>query len=323
MSGARPLPAIRVAAAVLHDDRGRVLIAQRPSGKPLAGFWEFPGGKLEAGEDAHAALCRELHEELGIRVLEARALMRFSHEYPERRVELEVWRVRRHAGTVQAREHQRLAWVSPGDLANCKLLPADWPITRRLWLPPRMLVTPAPDTDTGIFLDALERSLDAGVEFVQLRAAALDADAFRALAEPVIALCRRYGARVVLNAEPQLAVQMQADGAHLNSRRLMDTAQRPLPAGFLVGASCHDAAELAQAARCGLDYALLGPVQPTASHPGTPVLGWEAFAGLAATASLPVFAIGNMRTQDLEMVRTYGGYGLAAMRGLWPGEAGI
>ncbi|HEV2212226.1 MAG TPA: 8-oxo-dGTP diphosphatase MutT, partial [Gammaproteobacteria bacterium] len=165
-------PSIDVVAAVLRDRAGRVLIAERPAGKPLAGFWEFPGGKLEPGEPAASALKRELEEELGIAVQGAHRLLHLSHAYPERRVHLDVWRVARYSGTPASHEGQRLAWVAPAELLSWKLLPADAPIVAALELPPLMLVTPAPG-DRADYLARLEASLEAGVDFVQFRAPGL------------------------------------------------------------------------------------------------------------------------------------------------------
>lgn len=310
---------IHVVAAVLHDGHGRVLIAERPVGKPLAGFWEFPGGKLEAGELPLDALRRELHEELGITVEAARPLIRFTHAYPERQVELNVWRVTRYSGELQSREQQSFAWLKPDELADWNLLPADRPITQILRLPPRMLVTPAPDADTSTFLDGLRHTLAASIDLVQLRAPNLDPVDYRHLAEQVIDICRQHGARIVLNAEPRLAMQLGADGVHLTSERLLQIKERPGTASSLIGASCHTAAELRQAETCGLDYAVLGPVLPTTSHPGATSLGWDKFAQLVGDHSLPVYAIGGMQADELEHVRMRGGYGLAAIRGLWNG----
>jgi 8-oxo-dGTP diphosphatase len=310
---------IHVVAAVLHDGHGRVLIAERPVGKPLAGFWEFPGGKLEADELPLDALRRELHEELGITVEAARPLIRFTHAYPERQVELNVWRVTRYSGELRSREQQSFAWLKPDELADWNLLPADRPITQILRLPPRMLVTPAPDADTSTFLGGLRHTLAAGIDLVQLRAPNLDPVDYRHLAEQVIDICRQHGARIVLNAEPQLAMQLGADGVHLTSERLLQIKERPGTASSLIGASCHTAAELRQAETCGLDYAVLGPVLPTTSHPGATSLGWDKFAQLVGDHSLPVYAIGGMQADELEHVRMRGGYGLAAIRGLWNG----
>jgi len=125
-------PTLEVVAAILADAEGRVLIAQRPPGKALAGYWEFPGGKLEPGEGAEAALQRELAEELGVRVHRASAWMSLSHEYPERHVQLAVWRVEDWEGVPEGREGQALQWVAPAVLAAAGLLPADLPIAARL-----------------------------------------------------------------------------------------------------------------------------------------------------------------------------------------------
>jgi 8-oxo-dGTP diphosphatase len=120
--------AIRVAAAVLYDSAGRVLLTQRPAGKTLAGLWEFPGGKLEPGETPEAALRRELFEELGITVRSCRPLMQLQHEYPERYVELLVWTVGHFDGEARGLEGQALRWVSVQELRTLALLPADLPI---------------------------------------------------------------------------------------------------------------------------------------------------------------------------------------------------
>jgi 8-oxo-dGTP diphosphatase len=125
-------PTIRVVAAVLHDSVGRVLVSQRPAGKTLAGLWEFPGGKLEPGEAAEAALQRELFEELGIQVRSCRPLMQLQHEYPERHVELLVWLVEHHDGEARGLEGQALRWVSVQELPALDLLPADLPIIEYL-----------------------------------------------------------------------------------------------------------------------------------------------------------------------------------------------
>jgi 8-oxo-dGTP diphosphatase len=125
-------PSIEVVAAILTDAEGRVLLAQRPPGKLLAGYWEFPGGKLEPGEGAEAALRRELAEELGIQVLACSDWLTLNHEYPERHVLLRVWRVQAHAGVPVGREGQALQWLAPRALAAVGLLPADLPIAARL-----------------------------------------------------------------------------------------------------------------------------------------------------------------------------------------------
>jgi 8-oxo-dGTP diphosphatase len=130
-------PVIRVVAAALYDGAGRVLIAQRPHGRPLAGRWEFPGGKVAQGEAEAAALARELREELGIEVIAARSLMRLEHSYEDRDVQLSMWIVERFEGEPRALDGQRLKWVAPALLPEEDLLEADRPFVDALQrLPP-------------------------------------------------------------------------------------------------------------------------------------------------------------------------------------------
>jgi 8-oxo-dGTP diphosphatase len=117
---------------LIVDGRGRWLVNRRRPGTHMAGFWEFPGGKRTEGETRLAALRRELHEELGVDVLEAEPLLELVHNYPEKRVVLDVWRVLRYAGEPYSREGQELQWVSAAGLASLGILPADGPIVEAL-----------------------------------------------------------------------------------------------------------------------------------------------------------------------------------------------
>jgi 8-oxo-dGTP diphosphatase len=123
---------VRVVVAVLRDAQQRVLIARRPPGKHMAGYWEFPGGKLAAGESSPQALARELDEELGITLRRCHPLLQLRHDYADRRVELEVFVVDEYAGEPSGREGQALKWVAAAELAGQALLPADQPIIQAL-----------------------------------------------------------------------------------------------------------------------------------------------------------------------------------------------
>lgn len=127
---------LHVVAGVLRDDRYRVLIAQRPAGKHMGGYWEFPGGKVAPGESAQAALARELAEELGVTLRRCRHLLRLRHDYPDRRVELEVLTVEDYQGVPSGLEGQALKWVCAQELGNEALLPADRPIVEALLASP-------------------------------------------------------------------------------------------------------------------------------------------------------------------------------------------
>jgi 8-oxo-dGTP diphosphatase len=123
---------MQVVAAALFDDRGQVLLAERPPGKHMAGYWEFPGGKLMDGESEQQALARELHEELGLIVHAAAPFMRLTHDYPDRTVELSMWLVARYSGVPQPLDGQRLRWVAPALLPAQRILDADRPFIEAL-----------------------------------------------------------------------------------------------------------------------------------------------------------------------------------------------
>jgi mutator protein MutT len=134
MSNASVATEIHVLVGIIEDADGRVLVNQRRPGTHMAGFWEFPGGKRDEGETARGALCRELAEELGIDVLEAAPMLELVHQYPEKRVRLDVWRVERYAGEPRGLERQALRWVAAESLTEIGLLPADTPIVDALLL---------------------------------------------------------------------------------------------------------------------------------------------------------------------------------------------
>jgi 8-oxo-dGTP diphosphatase len=121
-----------VVAAALYDQVGRVLIAQRPAGKHMAGRWEFPGGKVGRNETESAALARELREELGVDVTAARPFMRLTHSYDDRDVELSLWIIEQFTGTPAALDAQQLKWVVPAQLPAEDILEADQPFVAEL-----------------------------------------------------------------------------------------------------------------------------------------------------------------------------------------------
>ncbi len=191
-------------------------------------------------------------------------------------------------------------------------------------LPRLYLITP-PGLEGPPLLEGLERALARGARLVQLRLVPLRPKGHAALAAEALDLCRARGARLLLNGPPELAAAWGMDGVHLSAARLAALEARPGPRGWLVGASCHGPGELARAAALGLDYALLSPVLPTASHPGRPPLGWARFAAWvrAAAGRLPVYALGGVAPEDLARARQAGAWGVAGIRSFWEGEAGL
>jgi len=318
-----------VAVGVLRSS-GQVLITRRPAGVHLQGYWEFPGGKVEPGEGRWAALERELYEEIGVRALDGYPLIHLSHAYPDRHVSLDVWEVTEWRGEPRGCEGQAVEWVGTDELEQRRLPPADRPILSALKLPRFYLVTPEPDVDDASgFLERLDavlgRWVPRGLELVQLRIKAPlarpgERERALRLCELAAALAHRDGARIVLNAPERLAAAgglEGMDGVHLSSTALRSCPTRP--AMPLVGASCHDAAELRAAASLELDFAVLGPVRSTSSHPHADSIGWSGFAGLVERASFPVFALGGLAADDLRAAREHGGQGVAGISSFWQG----
>jgi 8-oxo-dGTP diphosphatase len=313
---------IQVAAGVISDSQGRILITKRPDDAHQGGLWEFPGGKLEPGESPSQALARELEEELGIRVTDSRPLIRLSHDYGDRHVLLIIRRVLAYSGAPRGREGQALDWVAPGAMDPARFPAADRPVITALRLPSRYLITGSVPATAESFVARLEQALDrTGVRAVQLRAPWLDDGRYAELAQRCAPICNRAGALLLLNCAPTLAMHLPGDGLHLSEPRLRALAARPQGDFRLVGASCHDAGSLATAETLGLDYALLSPVCPTASHPTAEPLGWHRFAELVEPASLPVYALGGLGQDALETAWEHGAQGVAGIRGFWNAES--
>ncbi|MBB3225436.1 8-oxo-dGTP diphosphatase [Luteibacter sp. Sphag1AF] len=306
---------MHVVAGLLVDDPGRLLLAQRPPGKHLAGMWEMPGGKLEPGESALQALARELDEELGIH-LDAGSvepLIRIPWTYGDRSLFLEAMIVRRWRGEPQALDAAAIAWHLPWDIDAGILAPADRPMLNALRLPTSYAITPA-ELSVAQARGWILAALDRGGRLLQLRLPDVAVSEVRELAADMQPLVRACGAQLLLNGDIEGARALGPGvGVHLRSAQLESLSARPLPYGQLVGASCHDAQELVAAVRTGADFATLSPVHPTRSHPGAPALGWQRFEALAEAAPMPVYALGGMRVEWIDEARRFGAQGVAGI----------
>lgn len=316
-----PPQILEVAAGVVCGADGRVLIAQRPAHLHQGGLWEFPGGKLEPGETAEQALCRELKEELDIEVAEAAPLITIRHDYPDRRVRLSVWRVERFHGTPRGLQGQPIRWAAPDELSGYEFPAANRPIVAAARLPERYALLDAESADPGVLRDRLHRLAETGIALLRLRASRLDPHQYAAFATEAAEFCRARRIGLLLSGEPDLVLRTGAAGLHLRSDQLRALPTRPLAGDYWIAASCHGGEELKQAARIGADFAVLGPVLPTATHPGAQTLGWAEFAALAEHATLPVYALGGLRPADIGAARRHGAQGIAAIRGFLDGCA--
>jgi 8-oxo-dGTP diphosphatase len=310
---------VHVAVGVLRRE-GKILLTRRLEGTHLAGCWEFPGGKFEPGETPQQALVRELHEELGIAALTARPLISHRHRYPARDVVLHAFEVTAWQGEPRGRQGQALRWLPADTIDPAQLPPADGPLLAAARLPDVYAISGGFDGNQADFLSRVERLIAGGVRLLCLRCPDLDTDTYRALATAVLALAQPAHMQVLLHGAadwvPGLASELGA-GLHLPERAVAALERRPVPARAWCAASCHDAQELAQAARIGCDFAVLSPVAVTASHPDHSPLGWDRFAEWVDSAALPVYALGGMRPEFATTARAHGGQGVAVLRGLW------
>ncbi|HEY6530151.1 MAG TPA: Nudix family hydrolase [Cellvibrionaceae bacterium] len=324
------MPTIAVVVGVVVNAAGEILLAKRAAHQHQGGLWEFPGGKLESNESALAGLWRELYEELGISLLKAEPLIQIYHQYPDKAVLLDVFSVTQYDGTPQGNEGQPLVWVKPAELCQYPLPAANRPIVQALTLPKNLCISGEAATPAH-WLEGFKSCLTADVNLVIARP--FNAMQFtwpwRDVLSEAFSYCQSHNRRLLLHSSllPQLTDSTQTDsvlaailtcahGIHLSAAAAADWSQLPAN-GLLLGMSCHNARELAQAAALNCNYALLSPVLPTQTHPGANTLGWSEFAELCRGAQLPVFALGGVNSAHTNLSCQLGGQGVAGIRGFW------
>lgn len=308
---------VDVAAAVIEQPDGRFLLAQRPPGKVYAGYWEFPGGKVEPGEPIGDALKRELQEELGIEVETAYPWITRVYAYPHATVRLHFHRVVSWLGEPHPHEGQVLAWQRSGSSDVAPMLPANAPILKALSLPVICGITNAWQAGGSAALTHLDGAIRDGLRLVQVRENRLAQSDRFVFAHEVVRKIHAVNGIALINTDALLANQVGADGLHLRARDLM-AAQGRSEVEWC-SASCHDESEMARAVELGMDFVLLGPLRETPTHPGKHGLGWERFTRLIQGCPLPVFALGGLRQADLHDARSSGAHGIAMIRGAWNG----
>lgn len=310
---------LHIAVGVIADARNRILIAQRRVGTPGAGKWEFPGGKREVGESIQTALARELDEELGIAVTAARPLIRLNHDYNDRSVLLDVWKVTDWQGEPAGMEGQRISWCEPRRLSDYDLLSANKPIVDAIRLPDEYLITPQPGEDIDAFLRKVQAAVSAGIRLLRLRAWNLNDADYEALAYDVSLLAGIGDAQLLLDRDAAMLARVGAAGLHWPASALGKNRQRPVSAGKWFAVSCHDRRELQQAQALGADFATLSPVNETTSHPDASPLGWDGFFAACDGLALPVYALGGMGLDAMVTAWQQGAQGIAGVRVFWLG----
>ncbi len=308
-------PPLEVVAGILIRPDGQVFLASRPEGRAYAGYWEFPGGKVEPGETLPVALARELHEELGIVVTDMQRWITRVFEYPHATVRLNFFRIYAWQGEPHPHEGQTFAWQAPDAVEVAPLLPANFAVLRALTLPPVYAISHALALGVEGFLDRLDHALQQGLRLIQVRDKEMDEANRLSLAREIVRRAKPYRARVLVNGSVELAHAAGANGVHLDATHLARLSQRPDV--DWVGASCHNEAELARAAEIGANFAMLSPVLPTLTHPGAVTLGWETFSKWAAVSPIPVYGLGGLTASDVDLALNHGAHGVALLRAAW------
>lgn len=299
---------------ILRREDGAVFMQQRRAPQSFDGFWEFPGGKVNPGEELLSALQRELLEETGIRIRRAHRFVRRRKRHPGGELLLDFFRITEYEGEPRGREGQNCLWAAADKLPSPPL-PANESICKWLRLPPVCAITAAEVFGVDETLRKMQNALrEKRFRFVQLRDKNLPPQERKSFAQRAAELCREYDALFCINDDEKLAAET-GGGVHLSSRRLAECEARPNTKW--AGASCHTAEEVARAAALELDFAVLSPVCKTLTHVSAAPLGWRRFAEIAATSGIPLYALGGLQTNDLETARQHHAHGIALMRRAW------
>lgn len=317
------MPVIRAAVGVIVNQKGDCLLSRRPADKSFAGYWEFPGGKIEPLESPEEALIRELQEELNIEVIRFWPWFQRSYEYPHATVHLIFFRVSAWRGNLKGHEGQELLWVHPSSSSDfpIPLLPTNTQVLQDLQLPTVIGITQAEEVGPGAQLEAIDRACFRGLRWIHVREKNTPFNLLASWVAQVQEAVRPWKGKVILNGTTLEAQSLGVDGVHWTSERLWQAVSRPQ--NLWVSASCHTEADLEQAERLGLDYVFLGPVLTTNSHKGSDLLGWSSFGKLVRESSLPIYAIGGQASNTLRASLKEGGQGWASRSNVWQESAPV
>lgn len=308
---------IEVAVGILRR-HGQVCLTQRQAHQHLGGLWEFPGGKIEAGETPEAALVREFREELGVETHAWQKRMVVPWRYEKAAVRLHVYETRVFRGEPHGREGQALRWCDETALAAVGFPEANRGIVQALRLPD-VYMSVGDFSDPAEALARFETALKNGVRLAQLKAKGLDEAVFEKLANAMAQCAQRYGAKLLLNAEPAWLQRVPlAAGIQLSSKQAGAYAQRPVAEEKLLAVSVHDLAQAQAAMPLRADFLTLSPINATAAHPDLAALGWCGMAAIIEQLPVPVYALGGMTIADKAAAKAQGAQGVALTKGAWP-----
>jgi len=304
---------IHVAVGVLLNEVRDVLVARRHELSHQGGLWEFPGGKLEAGESVEEGLRREFREEVGVEIHHAYPLRKIRHDYGDKSVLLDVWRIDGFAGQPRGLEGQPVEWRPVSHLQASDFPAANAPIIEALQLPGLMAITPAA-ANWPQLEQILESLVAQEIGLIQLRQKQLSGDVYLQWYQRALKLCQNHAVRLLFNHDTAALPDGGVPGLHVSARRLAKLQARPVIDSCLFSASCHNAVELQRAEQLGADFVTLSPVQATPKYESGQILGWSRFSELRREASLSVYALGGIDLAAWQTARQHGADGIAGIR---------
>jgi 8-oxo-dGTP diphosphatase len=305
----------KIAIGVIINEAGKILVSKRKNNVHLPEVWEFPGGKLEAGESFKQALRREIYEEVGVKVRQCKKIIDFNYSYDDRHLYFQAFTVHIHSDQVTAKEQQKIMWLDQGDLSQIDFPAANQSILNAINLPHSYLIADYSVFGNKLF-DTVRANLAKGISQLQFRAPSINKEEYLLMANELYELCHRHNARLILNCDVDWYRHACADGLHLSSQRLKKfyNAGADLADIEIYSASCHSLGEVDYANALSVSTILIGPVLHTHSHPWGRPLGWPGFSSLCAHANMPVYAIGGLGKNDIQTALVNGAQGIAGIR---------
>ncbi len=317
---------VHVAVGVIQQG-SRFLLAKRADHQHQGGLWEFPGGKVEAGEAVQTALVRELQEELSITATQFQPLIQIRHDYGDKCVLLDVWTVTAFVGEPKGCEGQPLEWVAQKQLPQYAFPAANQPIVDAICLPKLIAIMPS-DVSFDEALSFIESAKQHGAQAIQLRCPRKTQQEMTLLYR---AVCQRLSQNTEQPTKSDISLVMNSEhclvngqlsiepfpgltAIHVKSKHipLIEPLRYAHP-DITIYAACHSLEELKQAQKAAANAALLSPILPTGSHPGQQSLGWDTFNLWVSECTIPVYALGGMEHAHIEKVKKAYGQGIAGI----------
>ena len=286
-----------------------VLIAWRKFPPSIRANWEFPGGKRKANESVTEAIQRELCEELDIHVEVGKPIIRLDHDYDDQSILLDTYEIDAVQGKISAKEKQFLRWCLPSNMMAKDFPTANRGLIAALKLPHYYAITPELSEDT--YQTIIQQILRSSASLILLRTHWC-ANSYERT-QQVAQYIQQCGAQVMLHNHPEWVDTLQAAGVHFSQSAITRIKIRPVPESTYFSVSCHSSEEIKHAESLQADFCVLGAVSQTASHTNQKPLGMSQFQQSVQKAKMPVFALGGMRIEDLDRVRSAGGQGIAGI----------